>query len=405
MNNSTAINGIECLNNQCLVFGSRELAILYNEGDSIDYRSAPTVHQYQKMYQAQMLPSGLIFMHFRMWSPFHQVLYYVSSDTGQSWIKLVDASTLFHQDTLFPNVFTMMSDSAGIAAISVGKLMSTQTQFDSRDTILLDSGKNEIYYCSALNSDSCVCIGGGKIYFSENIGLNWEELVIPDLNNPQRIAVLDNQRWAIYREHKFSITHDGGESWLTQHNQTLSFDESKKYHLLNDSTIFGLLPSYNNSYSAVVRSLDSAKTWDITYIPYPIYAQDMEFINDSIAIIGSYEGLMVRMNRYQLPPPPPDTTEDTTTVIHDVSIRGHDVLIYPNPATNTQQVELNLLESSEVSHKLRSIDGSLIRNRDMGTLKAGKHTLSIELYDMPQGMYFHDIIIGEERIMKRFLHY
>ena len=100
----------------------------------------------------------------------------------------------------------------------------------------------------------------------------------------------------------------------------------------------------------------------------------------------------------------PDTTEDTTTVIHNTSSHGHDILIYPNPATNAQQLELNLKDPLEVALNLRSIDGSLVQSRSLGVLGKGRHVFTIELDGLPLGIYFHDISLGEEHMIKRFTH-
>ncbi|MEX2597276.1 MAG: S8 family serine peptidase [Salibacteraceae bacterium] len=99
-----------------------------------------------------------------------------------------------------------------------------------------------------------------------------------------------------------------------------------------------------------------------------------------------------------------DTTGDTSTVISKLTSQGNGVLIYPNPATNSQQLEINLTQQVFVSHYLRGVDGSLIRTRDMGMLTEGHHTYTVDLNDLPQGIYFHEIQLGEERIIKRFAH-
>lgn len=100
-----------------------------------------------------------------------------------------------------------------------------------------------------------------------------------------------------------------------------------------------------------------------------------------------------------------DTTGDTTTFISALTSQGNGILVYPNPATNSQQLEINLTRQVIVNHSLRGSNGSLIQHRDLGLLSEGHHTFTIELKDLPPGIYFHDIQIGEERIIKRFAHF
>lgn len=100
-----------------------------------------------------------------------------------------------------------------------------------------------------------------------------------------------------------------------------------------------------------------------------------------------------------------DSTGDTTTFISGLTVDGHAINIYPNPATNSQQLEVNLVSQSKVMHSIKGVDGSLIRTQSHGTLSSGKHVFTVELGDLPQGIYFYEILIGDDLIIKRFVHF
>lgn len=100
-----------------------------------------------------------------------------------------------------------------------------------------------------------------------------------------------------------------------------------------------------------------------------------------------------------------DSTGDSTTVISELTSMGNVVLIYPNPAANSQKMEISLANQSDVILKIRGMDGSLIRSQSHGTLNIGSYVFTVELSDLPQGVYFHDISLGEDHIIKRFVHF
>ncbi|MEX2597275.1 MAG: T9SS type A sorting domain-containing protein [Salibacteraceae bacterium] len=392
---------IACGEDHCLIADWDEfIGLTSNLGETFDTLQFPSTGY--SVSRVQHTKDSSYYLAGMRTDTLQQTVIYKSVNAGQSWEHIFEKP-------YSPHIFYMHTDSFGFVSTGLGALYRTMNGWQTYDITQysISTGLTSAYFLN----DSVGFVGAkGSALFTADSGNNWvggyffnSGTFIGSFSQTNDTTIFatggpNQHNWAhIYRSNDTGATR---EIVFESKNKARRIYEIKCFP--NGECIAVGWQGIDQT-GLVYRTLDNGDTWYEIEVPTDKILYNLEFANDSIAFIGGEDGTLIRMNRNQLPPP--DTTEDTTTVIHDVSIRGHDVLIYPNPATNTQQVELNLLESSEVSHKLRSIDGSLIRNRDMGTLKAGKHTLSIELYDMPQGMYFHDIIIGEERIMKRFLHY
>ena len=65
------------------------------------------------------------------------------------------------------------------------------------------------------------------------------------------------------------------------------------------------------------------------------------------------------------------------------------VMVTPNPFTDRLAIDLQLMESAEVSVELMNTSGALVATFDQGNMAAGKQVIQLEdLEEMPTGVYF-----------------
>jgi hypothetical protein len=134
-------------------------------------------------------------------------------------------------------------------------------------------------------------------------------------------------------------------------------------------------------------TLDGGESWD--YFPMA----DSAIVND-VQFIDSLKGFMVGERGYFFIYEP-----QTTSSVIDFSGVGnpdHFVLYqnYPNPFNVQTNVKYYLEYESGVSLKLLNLLGEEIDILEFGLKGKGTHTISIEMGDIPSGVYLYQLLIN-----------
>ena len=109
---------------------------------------------------------------------------------------------------------------------------------------------------------------------------------------------------------------------------------------------------------------------DRTILEHWIWKPTQENINAAIIAAG---GSMVGI--------------DDEPLTHD-----EDILIYPNPASDRVNVQLEVQDAAIYQLEIYNLSGTRIHQSSSARLTAGKRVLSAELGDLPEGTYFIRII-------------
>lgn len=75
--------------------------------------------------------------------------------------------------------------------------------------------------------------------------------------------------------------------------------------------------------------------------------------------------------------------------------------IYPNPSTGLTNVDIDLLESTDVLIRVYDISGRLVYSADHGQLAAGLHTLTMSIDNAAPGMYICNVNAGSKNITRK----
>jgi hypothetical protein len=70
---------------------------------------------------------------------------------------------------------------------------------------------------------------------------------------------------------------------------------------------------------------------------------------------------------------------------------------YPNPTNNQFTVDINLASSHEVTIDMVNVVGQVVKTLDLGTRSSGLNREYIDVNDLPQGLYFMNITIGDSQ--------
>ena len=76
--------------------------------------------------------------------------------------------------------------------------------------------------------------------------------------------------------------------------------------------------------------------------------------------------------------------------------------MYPNPAQETLNIELDLVETVPVSIEISDIAGTVVTQRNYGNL-SGHLLFPIDVTQFNPGVYYSKIVAGKEVITKKFV--
>ncbi|HEX6849257.1 MAG TPA: multicopper oxidase domain-containing protein, partial [Chitinophagaceae bacterium] len=77
--------------------------------------------------------------------------------------------------------------------------------------------------------------------------------------------------------------------------------------------------------------------------------------------------------------------------------------VMPNPFSNYVTIQFNLTDTKKVSIRLYDNKGSLVKQIDDGEKPAGLQRISIDGGNMANGIYFCEILINEQRILRKLV--
>ena len=76
---------------------------------------------------------------------------------------------------------------------------------------------------------------------------------------------------------------------------------------------------------------------------------------------------------------------------------------YPNPATTTTRINVELVSGSELSLEVSNVVGQVVYAEDRGTVNAIQNTFVIDVADFTPGVYFYTVKVNKESVTYKML--
>jgi len=92
----------------------------------------------------------------------------------------------------------------------------------------------------------------------------------------------------------------------------------------------------------------------------------------------------------------------STSISNELAGPDQLITLYPNPANSAATLRMNLKTEENVDVSITTIDGKLIAKRDYGLMN-GAHTLTFDISNFSNGIYFVETIVGDEVITKKLI--
>ena len=89
--------------------------------------------------------------------------------------------------------------------------------------------------------------------------------------------------------------------------------------------------------------------------------------------------------------------EPVNTIQYEVS------QIHPNPATTTVKLMLKLEKSSDITVSVVNLMGQRVNIINMGTLNAGNNPISLDVSNLPSGIYYCVVQVNGEKTTQKMI--
>ena len=227
----------------------------------------------------------------------------------------------------------------------------------------------------------------GNIYKSQDMGYTWT-LHTSGLSYINDIALSDENNGIALGTDEISQTIDGGETW-----NGISYDgDPRDFTISNVPGISAFVtgeapfatyyPNTGSSYS-----LDGGNTW--IEIDDESLITTVDFLNPTTGWAGGFNEGDESAGLYKW-------EGDLSVAIPEINVEAQQIIIYPNPATNEIQIQIN---SSQQNTSLRILNslGDIV-------LEVNKfNDQNLDISNLSPGIYFIDLLQGENALRNKFV--
>jgi serine protease len=93
----------------------------------------------------------------------------------------------------------------------------------------------------------------------------------------------------------------------------------------------------------------------------------------------------------------------TTGIATNSTIESNILTVYPNPASNTSVININIAETSTVSLKIFNILGEEIKTITSGKMQAGAHQIINDISSLSNGIYYYQLLVNDKKHIQKLI--
>lgn len=294
-----------------------------------------------------------------------------SVNGGNNWVEKYDTTMLLTHFRFFDSL-------EGIAVAVNYKLKRTK---NGGNTWSLGNSPAGIATAIEVYSDSMICIGDGNgtILLSKDRGNTWPiGGGFPGVGARDFCFVNKDTILGVSATHPssgknyFTKTFTGGASWQ---NSILPLNNPYAIYFKNGYEGYIVGRNDSDNYGTILKTINSGQTWKKYKTQYQTILIDINFINDSIALLSGTGGELLKWNKNSL----------TTSVIN-YSQENSNINVYPNPVNDKLNIDFafNFANSkvnicNSLGQVVYSIENpNIIQEIDLRFLAGGIYYLKIQ---------------------------
>ncbi len=305
---------------------------------------------------------------------------YRSDSYGNIWEKMITlddyrynfiaVTDSFLIDAVFP--FFRISRNGGETWHSTDIRISS-----TRNSIIYDNGDSILFVHGFRN--------GGKIFCSNNFGINFNEILPTTISNRNGLAINSNND-LFYTSYKTFRSYHPYTAW------TLLFD-SPAYSIFIDPDD-GIYASLENG---IIRSINDGNNWAFIFTENSsrAFAHDLKINGNVLFIATNSYGL------YELQIP--TNVNDETDFVNTYQLQQN----YPNPFNPLTMINYQLPPLTNgynyVTLKVYDVLGREVATLVDGIKEAGYQSVTWDAFNMPSGVYVYRLNAGSFTDVKKML--
>ena len=298
--------------------------------------------------------------------------FWVSTNKGLSWELRFDSIGFFTDD------FVMFDSSEGYVLPYFNNAYSIKNGGKSWQHNFLNTSVG--FFIEEYGDSVSVRAGIERLYTTKNRYITTNQSYCSFLLNPMRCFIMHQDTVLVTSTNPgnyFVYTTNFGSSWHSIETTPFS---GRGMYFFNRHEGYVVGRDYQVGQGAVFKTTDMGQTWAKYYTGIDCILQDIEFMNDSIAIITGTNGVLLRWNKHGAP-----TEVETFNSRLDVSIT-------PNPSNNEHMLKLSIQQLKSIPCcTLLDVSGRELAVYTMESKGQGEYALKNNTASLPNGLYFYKV--------------
>ena len=372
------LKDLSVINKNIMINGLYNYLVKSNDAcGTLSPLSLPVFQSYQN-HLCRVDSLNLFLLSSSAWSTVDQL--HISTDGGNSWVRKMDTTGLL------PHVIGFFDSLEGIIVRFPYSLMHTKnaggTWTDGPSPTSMGASAIQVF------GDSTVIVGDalGGFYLSKDRGNTWP--ISHDIGNPiadifflnaDNIFVITSQAGNTPDPNTIAKSMNGGQSW--QHNGVplgnplgVVFRNANEGYVVG-STHYASTP--NSTKGMILKTTDGGQTWTFFDPQVNEMLVSIELLNDSIALVSGYNGVLFTWN----------TKQTLFTALDEQALDHLSISIGPNPAGNNIRLQVPEAQTQSLRFSIQNTLGQTVikdqaleaeQEVDLRALSSGVYFLKIQ---------------------------
>lgn len=317
----------------------------------------------------------------------YKSFYIKTTNSGLSWVKTYYPDTT----TILKTIFFLNSQTGFVSGFS-GNIYRTTDGGNRWENCYIDTTsclylfpKNDIYFINDLTGYAC---GGvldlqGIFLKTTNGGTGWFSMCVAaePLN---KIIYLGNNRIALMGGDYdlgsiLAVSSNGGSNW--SYEQTGCYGNATGFSFRTPGEVWAAL-NFSCKFAVNLDSMKPGTEWICFDTPGNVAVNDVVFLSSSLGYSFGEGGRIFKYNQNII---------GLQGNNHSVPVQSQLYQNYPNPFNPETVIEYFISSPAAVGIKIFDAGGKEVKSFDEGFRPTGKYSLSLNLSELPSGVYFYSL--------------
>ncbi|NOS83494.1 MAG: T9SS type A sorting domain-containing protein [Ignavibacteria bacterium] len=189
----------------------------------------------------------------------------------------------------------------------------------------------------------------------------------------------------------FAVSSNGGSNWA--YEQTGCFGNATGFSFRTPAEVWAAL-SFSGKFAVNLDSMKPGTTWQCFETPGNVAVNDVVFLSSARGYAFGERGKIFKYNESVIGMQNNNNTLPTQSTLYQN---------YPNPFNPETVIEYYISEPASVGIKIFDASGKEVRSFNEGFKAIGKYSMTLNLIELPSGVYFYSLNTGEKKLSKKMV--